>query len=711
MKNLSKFIGIIALAVVNTFGIIACDDNPGGGNVTGGDPTVTSVTVNAAGNAAIVNKGSTLQFNASVSGTNSPAQTVTWSIKTSNKKSGTTISTGGLLTVASDETVAMLTVCATSTVDTDKSGDATVAVNDPNLQNLSGNVTISPAGPVATGTLLTASYSGNETVTFQWYRDGSLTNVATSATHTPIEAGSYTVMVSAAGYNSKISAAVTVTGPASPPENWPAANRWTKEIAPESTATLDFSVDADGVCTMIVGGVADSTRWHANAHYLYTPETGKSYTYVFEAWTESGTRWIDVQCYYDPSPVTSLMAGGATINSTRTTYTLRGGTIPKDGVRSLQFHCADQLGTFYVKVISILEASPDAAHWGRYVNPESTATLDYEVDSDGVCKITVGGTANPNDSRWKTQAQYSYTANANTLYAYEFQAWTQSGGRNVWVEYYNDNVAEVYKGSEVSLTGTQQTYRIIGEPANGGDVLVFQCGDQLGTFYIKMLSITEYTPSLEYELIDDVNSPNYYNAYRVRGTGMSGAVVIPDTYNGKPVAEIGSEAFRDCNITSIIIPPSVTCISWFAFYGTDITSISIPASVTDIYGGAFTGCPNLIAITVASSNPNYSSADGILYNKNKTVLHSWPSASGNVTIPNGVTTIGSCAFAHNPNILSITIPASVTVEGQVFEGWTASQTINIQGHANRQSTINAGWGDQSGEWDVNCNAVIHYLGQ
>ena len=498
MKNLSKFIGIIALAVVNTFGIIACDDNPGGGNVTGGDPTVTSVTVNAAGNAAIVNKGSTLQFNASVSGTNSPAQTVTWSIKTSNKKSGTTISTGGLLTVASDETVAMLTVCATSTVDTDKSGDATVAVNDPNLQNLSGNVTISPAGPVATGTLLTASYSGNETVTFQWYRDGSLTNVATSATHTPIEAGSYTVMVSAAGYNSKISAAVTVTGSAIPLDNLPVAERWTKQIAPESTATLDYSVASDGVCTITVGGVADSTNWHSNVHYLYTPVADKSYTYVFEAWTESGTRTLDVQCYYDPSPVTSLMAGGATINSTRTTYTLRGGTIPKDGVRSLQFHCANQTGTFYVKVISITEYAqedlPVAERWHKEVNSTSTATLEYSVDNDGVCTITIDGTAN-NDNAWKAQAQYSYTAKANTNYVYEFEAWTQSGTRNVWVEYYYDFVGDIYDGREVSLTGTRQTYRVGGKPANGGiRDLRFQCGDQLGTFYVKILSITEYTP-------------------------------------------------------------------------------------------------------------------------------------------------------------------------------------------------------------------------
>ena len=498
MKNFSKF---IALAAVIIFGVIACDDGSGNSNpiVSGnGRPTVTSVIVSAAENATYVDKGGALQFSAVVNGTNNPAQTVTWSIVTSNKKAGTTISTGGLLTVASDETAPTITVRATSTVNTAKSGTATVTVNDSSLNNLSGDITISPAGPVSTGTKLTATYSGNETVTFQWYRDGSLTNVTTSATHTPIEAGSYTVMVSAVGYNNKISAAVTVTGSAIPLDNLPVAERWTKQIAPESTATLDYSVASDGVCTITVGGVADSTNWHSNVHYLYTPVADKSYTYVFEAWTESGTRTLDVQCYYDPSPVTSLMAGGATINSTRTTYTLRGGTIPKDGVRSLQFHCANQTGTFYVKVISITEYAqedlPVAERWHKEVNSTSTATLEYSVDNDGVCTITIDGTAN-NDNAWKAQAQYSYTAKANTNYVYEFEAWTQSGTRNVWVEYYYDFVGDIYDGREVSLTGTRQTYRVGGKPANGGiRDLRFQCGDQLGTFYVKILSITEYTP-------------------------------------------------------------------------------------------------------------------------------------------------------------------------------------------------------------------------
>ena len=75
-------------------------------------------------------KGQTLQFNATVEGTNSPDQTVTWSIKTTGVDSGTTIDSNGLLTVASGETQTSIEVEATSTVDTSKSGTKSVTVSN-----------------------------------------------------------------------------------------------------------------------------------------------------------------------------------------------------------------------------------------------------------------------------------------------------------------------------------------------------------------------------------------------------------------------------------------------------------------------------------------------------------------------------------------------------------------------------------------------------
>jgi hypothetical protein len=103
-------------------------------------PTVTSVNVTPA--TANVAKGGTQSFIASVTGTNSPAQTVTWTVD-APKATGTTISAGGVLTVAADETNTSLIIRATSTVDTNKSGTAAVTVTNPQ-----GTATITLSFPI-----------------------------------------------------------------------------------------------------------------------------------------------------------------------------------------------------------------------------------------------------------------------------------------------------------------------------------------------------------------------------------------------------------------------------------------------------------------------------------------------------------------------------------------------------------------------------------
>jgi len=80
---------------------------------------------------------------------------------------------------------------------------------------LTGTITINPAVSATIGTELTAIYSGTETVTYQWNKDGSVIAAATEAKYTPNSTGSYTVTVSATGYNTGLtSAVVTVVEPA-----------------------------------------------------------------------------------------------------------------------------------------------------------------------------------------------------------------------------------------------------------------------------------------------------------------------------------------------------------------------------------------------------------------------------------------------------------------------------------------------------------------
>lgn len=88
-------------------------------------PVVNSISVTP--DTVTVQAGSTQSFKATVEGINNPAQTVTWTVS-GNESDGTKIDANGVLTVAADETATRLTVTATSTVDTSKSGTASVTV-------------------------------------------------------------------------------------------------------------------------------------------------------------------------------------------------------------------------------------------------------------------------------------------------------------------------------------------------------------------------------------------------------------------------------------------------------------------------------------------------------------------------------------------------------------------------------------------------------
>ena len=154
-------------------------------------------------------------------------------------------------------------------------------------------------------------------------------------------------------------------------------------------------------------------------------------------------------------------------------------------------------------------------------------------------------------------------------------------------------------------------------------------------------------------------------------------VTIPNS-----VTSIGDWAFFNCtSLTSIIIPNSVTSIGDSAFKGcTSLTSATIPDSVTSIGDSAFYSCTSLTSIEVSGNNKNYSSLDGVLFNKNKTELITYPlgKTDSEYAIPDSVTSIGDYAFKGCTSLTSATIPDSVASIGDsAFYSCTSLTNVTI----------------------------------
>ena len=111
---------------------------------------------------------------------------------------------------------------------------------------LTGDISISPDVGVVVNDELTATYTGPEIVDYQWKKDSTVIAGETGTKYTPVEAGSFTVTVSAAGYVSKTSAAVTVTDPSLP------------DFTTAPILTLTSGIDSLGYIWVASVPVADS---------------------------------------------------------------------------------------------------------------------------------------------------------------------------------------------------------------------------------------------------------------------------------------------------------------------------------------------------------------------------------------------------------------------------------------------------------------------
>ena len=176
--------------------------------------------------------------------------------------------------------------------------------------------------------------------------------------------------------------------------------------------------------------------------------------------------------------------------------------------------------------------------------------------------------------------------------------------------------------------------------------------------YVNMEGITEHhlqQTLKEAEVLDGVKSIGnltFYSCLHLTDVNISNSVI-----------SIGRDAFSACDkLVNVNIPNGLTDIGIRAFESCiSLKNIIIPSSVTNIGNSAFNGCYSLKSIEVAEDNSNYSSADGVLFNKNKSNLICCPGGkAGEYTIPDFVTSMSSGAFSNCRSITKVVIPNTIT---------------------------------------------------
>lgn len=236
---------------------------------------------------------------------------------------------------------------------------------------------------------------------------------------------------------------------------------------------------------------------------------------------------------------------------------------------------------------------------------------------------------------------------------------------------------------EVSINGTEYESRENSYPlenlvAGEYNIRVRACSNNEDFSRSKWSDTIKFTRESESGL--GFTLVNNKSEYHVTSIGsLSGDIVIPDTFRGKPVTAIGDRAFvNSTKLTGITMPDTIKSIGSRAFFGcTYLKSvvfsenletvgdfafrgcrgltgeITLPESVTEIQANAFASCANVTSFKLGGNlktigNSAFMDCDNV----------------GKIVIPDSVETIGEYAFSGSVNATELTFGAKLKTIGR-----------------------------------------------
>ncbi len=302
--------------------------------------------------------------------------------------------------------------------------------------------------------------------------------------------------------------------------------------------------------------------------------------------------------------------------------------------------------------------------------PEGVTSIGYYAFSNcsGLISITI-----PDSVTRIGQDAFSGCENLNAVYITDLAAWCK---------------ILFIPCADVSFFGNSNPLY------HGGDLY---CNDELVTDLQIPKGITNIGNDAFYGCgsLTSVTIPDSVTSIGYRAfsycSGLT-SVTIPDS-----VTSIGTGAFSYCSgLTSVTIPDSMTSIGSQVFsYCSGLTSVTIPDSVTSIGSQAFYGCNNLNAVYITDLAAWCEiDSHGELLSYAKNLYLNGTLLSGDIVIPEGVTSIGNGAFSNCSGLTSVTIPDGVTSIGsQAFSNCSGLTSVTIPDSVTSIDTYAFDWCD------------------
>ncbi len=205
-----------------------------------------------------------------------------------------------------------------------------------------------------------------------------------------------------------------------------------------------------------------------------------------------------------------------------------------------------------------------------------------------------------------------------------------------------------------------------------------------GTLELSPTAVTDSTKSdtkttgISDDTSDSESTADNYRYNVVEGgitiwdyTGNATHLTVPAIIDEQKVLYINDRAFENCDsLEEITFSEGILTIGNDIFEGcNNLTTVYLPSSITTMDSRSFDLCNTLEAIIVSKDNPDFSSEDGVLFDKEKNTLIRCPSGkSGKYIVPDTVTTLGIDSFEYS-KLTEVVLPEGIqTIGNSAFWG-------------------------------------------